>query len=239
MMEVQLPLALSSQEHATFDNFMGGGEQPLIAQLKQIGAGLNPGEWPHLLYLWGAEGSGKSHLAHATCNLLDQNQGRAMVMPLQSYGALPDDRLLRLLDGIGGVDLLVVESVDGVVGQPAWDELLFHLLNQCRDGGIAVLVTARKPIHQLQIGLPDLRSRLSEGVVGQLTPLDDQQKWKVVQQRAEARGMGISDEVVHFLMNRTARDFHALFTLLDQLDRETLVAQRKITIPFVKKLLAL
>jgi len=58
-----------------------------------------------------------------------------------------------------------------------------------------------------------------------------------VQQRAAARGMKIGDEVVEFLINRTARDFHTLFTLLEKLDEQTLIAQRKITIPFVKKLL--
>jgi DnaA family protein len=48
--------------------------------------------------------------------------------------------------------------------------------------------------------------------------------------------MEMGDEVVNFLMQRTARDFHTLFALLDRLDRETLIAQRKITIPFVKQL---
>ena len=48
---------------------------------------------------------------------------------------------------------------------------------------------------------------------------------------------GTPDEVAEFLIKRISRDMHSLFAMLDRLDRESLVAQKKLTIPFVKGLL--
>ncbi|HIJ21703.1 MAG: DnaA regulatory inactivator Hda [Gammaproteobacteria bacterium] len=232
-MDVQIPLLIPYPDNrqASFENFVGFLDHPVVTQLQKIATGTAP----HLFYLWGVEGVGKSHLVHATCNLCDQQGGEAVLFPL--------DQLVEtatgaesLLSSVEEKELVVLENLNHAVGRAVWEEMLFHLLNQLRDAGTHLIITARLPLSELGIQLADLRSRLSEGVVGHLQPLDDMQKWQVVQQRAQQRGMEMGDEVVNFLMQRTARDFHTLFALLDRLDRETLIAQRKITIPFVKQL---
>ena len=68
-----------------------------------------------------------------------------------------------------------------------------------------------------------------------LQPLDEQQLSAVLQLRAKGRGLEFPDEVVAFLLKRCARDMNSLFDLLEKLDRESLVAQRKLTIPFVRQ----
>lgn len=228
----QIPLSLSLPERATFNNFHGLSDRPRLGVLEEIGRG----EGPHLLYLWGAEGAGKSHLLHATCNALDSKEaGKSIVLPLAAL------RLqgVAVVEGVERYSLVALDDLDAVAGDKAWEEALFHLLNRMRDLGHRVVMSGLVPLSALAIQLPDLRSRLGEGVVEHLALLEDREKWEVLRQRAEERGMVISDEVAAFLMNRTARDFHALFALLDRLDRQTLIAQRRLTIPFVKELLSL
>ncbi len=234
-MSRQIPFPLSGQEHATFENFFATEKQPLLSILKSLGSG----EVPRLLYLWGGAGSGKSHLLHACCSRLEQQGVPALYLPLKLLSQQPSDRALTLLEGLSSYRVFVVDDLQQVVGERNWEEMLFHLLNQARDQQQVVVMSGRKPFAELGIGLPDLRSRLGEAVVEQLQPLSGEEKWSVLQQRAGARGMEISDEVVNYLIKRTPRDFHALFRLLDDLDQETLVAQRRITIPFVKELLDL
>ncbi len=227
----QIPLSLSLQERASFENFHGLSRHANLALLEDIGSGTGP----HMIYLWGPEGVGKSHLLYATCNALEGNRGRSVVLPLRrSQRKNPE-----LLEGMEQYDLVALDDIDAVAGSALWEESLFHLLNRLRDLGSRVVITAQTSPSGLNLDLPDLRSRIGEGVVEHLTPLEDREKWDVLQKRSEARGMVMGDEVASFLMSRTARDFHTLFALLDQLDEQTLVAKRRLTIPFVKELLSL
>ena len=230
-MDRQIPLSLSLQERASFDNFHPQPGSTVVAMLQEIASG----DGPHLLYIWGPNGVGKSHLLHATCNLFGSDQRQSIVLPLKTLFAQGP----ASLDGVGQYDLVALDDLDAVAGDSGWEESLFHLLNRLRDDGNHVLITAKTAPAELSMKLPDLRSRLGEGVVERLTSLDDREKWHVLQERAASRGMEMGDEVASFLMSRTSRDFHTLFSLLDQLDEHTLIAQRRITIPFVKELLSL
>jgi len=52
------------------------------------------------------------------------------------------------------------------------------------------------------ISLPDLKSRLSWGIVEQLKPLTDEEKMQAIQGRAMQRGLVLQDDAVKFLFNR-------------------------------------
>jgi len=73
--------------------------------------------------------------------------------------------------------------------------------------------------------------------VFQLHPLDEEGKTAALRARARARGLELSEDVAAYLMRRFARDTHSLFALLDRLDAASLIAKRRITIPFLRELL--
>lgn len=226
----QIPLSLSLQQRASFDNFYGERYQSLIVRLKRFAQGEG-----QLLYLWGREGVGKSHLLYAMIQQAERDGRRAALLPLRNAM----DAGLQLLEGSARNDLVVLDDLDAVMGSAEWEEGLFHLLNQLRDLGHQWVVAARAPLSELSIQLPDLRSRLREAVVESVALPDEEERWGLLQRRAEARGMEMGDEVIAFLQQRTGRDPQSLLALLDQLDQQTLVTQRKVTIPFVKELLGI
>ena len=77
------------------------------------------------------------------------------------------------------------------------------------------------------------------GEVYQLADLSDEQKRIVLQNNAYQKGMELSDEVANFLLKRLSNDLAVLLKELDLLDRASLQAQRKLTVPFVKEVLYL
>ena len=87
--------------------------------------------------------------------------------------------------------------------------------------------------------MPDLVSRLQACTSFQLRLLGDEDKQKLLQQKARLRGMELPDEVARFLLNRQQRDIRELVQILDLLDKASIVHQRKLTIPFVKDMLSL
>ncbi|WP_409414685.1 HdaA/DnaA family protein, partial [Escherichia coli] len=57
--------------------------------------------------------------------------------------------------------------------------------------------------------------------------------------RARLRGFELPEDVGRFLLKRLDREMRTLFDTLDQLDRASITAQRKLTIPFVKDIIKL
>jgi DnaA family protein len=87
------------------------------------------------------------------------------------------------------------------------------------------------------IALPDLVSRLSACTQVVLKPLDDTARRDAVRQRAQLRGLALDDAVLDWLFAHTQRDLGSLTALIERLDRESLAAKRRITLPFLRQLL--
>ncbi|WP_411293571.1 DnaA regulatory inactivator Hda [Thiohalophilus sp.] len=220
----QLPLGVRLQDAATFENFLPADNERVLAALHTADAPS--------IYLWGAAGTGKSHLLQAVCHQAAAQNQRAAYLPLADPGLEP-----AMLEGMEQFDRLCLDDLDAVAGDPAWETALFHVYNRLTAAGHQLLVTATGSPTALGIQLPDLRSRLGWGPVFQLQPLGDTAKRQALQQRAAARGLSLDDEVAAYLMTRCPRDMSSLFALLDGLDEASLAAQRRLTIPFVREYL--
>lgn len=230
-MNRQLPLTIRLNDEATFADFCWENNALLKNQLEKTVTG----EGERFLYLWGAPGSGKSHLLQACCQAISHHQS-AIYLPLN----LLADWGPQVLEGVEEQTLICIDDIDKVAENDAFEEGLFHLYNRIRDKEFATLIIAGKlPPAQLPLHLPDLRSRLSWGLVMQVHELDDQHKINTLKLHAEKRGFVLSNSVGQFLISRCTRNMHDLHQLLNRLDEASLSAQRKITIPFVKGILKL
>lgn len=223
----QLPLALRLDPGATFDSFHPGANRSALSQVRAAAAG------PAWLYLWGAPGTGKTHLLNAACHAAGEAGRTACLVPLdRSDGWAPD-----ALAGLQGIHLVCLDGVDALAGRREWEEALFHLLNGLREAGGSVLMAARGRPASMPVGLPDLRSRLGWGTLVRLKALEDDDKLAALKLRARQRGLDLSDEAAGYLIRRVARDTRTLFGLLDRLDSASLAAKRRLTVPFLREVL--
>ena len=228
----QLALAIHLNHQATLADFCWG-ENQLLEQQLDLSLNHN-GE--RFLYLWGDAGCGKSHLLQGACQMMSVNNCSAAYIPL----ALLKEWGPESIEGIEEKALIAIDDLDSISNDQAWEEALFHLFNRVRDNGTTILLIAgKKAPSATSIQLADLRSRLVWGLVFQLTELSDDLKIIALQQHAHKRGFKLSHGVAFFLINRCARSMHALYQILDRLDEASLVAQRKITIPFIKSILGI
>ncbi|TQV61792.1 MAG: DnaA regulatory inactivator Hda [Halothiobacillaceae bacterium] len=184
------------------------------------------------LYLWGATGSGKTHLLQAAC----QRAGECG-MPA-AYLALAEAPHPGVLEGLEQLGLVALDDVQAVIGEQVWDEALFDLINRLREHAVPLLLAADCPPTALRPGLKDLASRLGWGPVLRLEALDDDGKLQVLKRRASERGMDLPDEVGRYLLDHLPRDLAELLAGLDRLDRASMERQRRITLPLAREVLA-
>ncbi len=231
-MNHQLALGLHLNYPSTLHDFFWGNNHLLHKQLEL--SLYNGGE--RFLYLWGNSGSGKSHLLQGACQAMGREQKSAAYLPLvilKEWG--PES-----IEGVEANALIAIDDIDAIAGDTAWEEALFHLYNRVRDNGSSLLLIASKQAPAAKtIQLADLKSRLGWGLVFQVTELDDDLKRIALQERASKLGFTLSNKATDFLLNRSTRNMHDLYQVLDRLDEASLEAQRKVTVPFIKMVLGI
>ncbi len=225
----QLTLGVQLKDNASFANFYPGENQEALQGLMALTRQSHPG----FIYLWGNEGSGKSHLLQAVCHEMGSKGEPVAYLPLGDASLIAP----QMLQGLETMSLVCLDDVQSVCGDEAWEEALFHLYNRIQAQGGRLVVTADVAPGGLAIALADLKSRMAYGLAYHLERLDDRQKGFALQQRATFRGFGLPEEVVAYLLKRSPRSMSELFDLFDRLDQASLAAKRKLTIPFVKQFL--
>jgi DnaA family protein len=225
----QLTLGVGLKDEATFANFYPGNNAQLVTTLKNAANGI--GE--KVIYFYGAGGQGCTHLLQACCHEAHQNGLSSVYIPLGKSS----DFSPEIFEGLESLQLICVDDVHRIAGNPAWEEALFHAYNRIHDAGGRLIVTANVAPKSLGLALPDVVSRLAWGIIFQTQALLDTEKLHILIMRAERRGMTLSEEVGKFILNHCPRHMSTLFAALDALDKTSLAAQRKLTIPFVKTVL--
>ncbi|AJR00171.1 chromosomal replication initiator protein [Hafnia paralvei ATCC 29927] len=228
--QLSLPLYLPDDE--TFASFYSGENSSLLAALQ----GALQQEHGTYIYFWSREGGGRSHLLHAACAELSQRGEAVGYVPLDKRAYFVPE----VLDGMEQLSLVCIDNIECIAGEEEWEMAIFNLYNRILETGrTRLLITGDRPPRQLNLRLPDLASRLDWGQIYKLQPLGDEDKLLALQLRSKLRGFELPEDVGRFLLKRLDREMRTLFMTLDQLDRASITAQRKLTIPFVKEILSL
>ena len=225
----QLTLNLKLRSEATLQNFYGH---------EQITHDLNASlvETTHtFIYVWGDLHSGRTHLAHAYCYQAEQKKLTWIYLPLAEIVNYAP----TVFESLENYEVLVLDDITVLSGKAEWEEALFHLYNRGLQTGQHLLITANCAPAHLAIQLPDLLSRLKNGVIFKLKSLSEAEKLAVLITRAKEKGWSLPAEVGEFLLRRWPRDLDALFIALEKLDHASLQQQRRVTIPFAKEVLGL
>ncbi|MBT8142155.1 MAG: DnaA regulatory inactivator Hda [Gammaproteobacteria bacterium] len=229
----QLALAVSLPDHAIFDTFVAHGNEALVQQCRMLAKDSSIGE---TLFISGLENSGKTHLLQAMCHACPADV-QAVYLDLDNPDFPPD-----ILQGWEQVQLLCLDNIDRIQGQADWEEALFDLFNRRLERApgkrASLVMTAARPLADLRLDLADLRSRLSSGLIHALAVLADEYLSEALLLHARQRGLEIPKETLEFILKRLPRELGSLMNWLELADQAALEAQRKLTVPFVRKLIS-
>ena len=174
-----------------------------------------------VLTLWGAAGSGKTHLLKAW----QVHYGGIYIENGADIFRLPEHLHTQHI------------AFDNIQNYNENQQVaLFTLFNYCKDQGIAMLFASDKPPAALPLR-DDLKTRLAWGAVYEVLALSDDDKINALRQLANKRQMYIDDAVFHYLMNFVSRDMRQLSGCLKQFDDFAVQHKRRMTLPLLKQFL--
>jgi chromosomal replication initiation ATPase DnaA len=172
-------------------------------------------DWPvKTVYLSGAPGTGKTHLAE----IWRTASGAAAIL-----AADLSESSVEALVGHGAV---AIEDVDAA---PFDERALFHLLNRAGERGVAVLVSGREPAASLTVGLADLASRLRAAQRLRLAEPDDLLLKRVLIKLFADRQLAVPPAVIAYIVARLERSFAAANRIVELLDRAALAEGRAVS----------
>jgi len=224
----QILLPLEGRRPDRFRDFIAGPNQPVVSALKEL---LSSTEGS--VFIRGPDGSGKSHLLNATCNTAQEKGLQAFFI---SSGSLPESAAEGLA-GLEEMDLVCIDDIDQLVGQPVWENALFHFFNRFRAHRGRLVSSSTRPLSALPFELPDLESRLAWGLRLQLEPLSDDEKAAVLRSKAEALDIELPADVIYYLLSRGSRNITMLVSNFEAVRVAAFAAKRKMTVPLAREVL--
>ena len=227
----QLALDIGLPTGPSLSRFYAGRNTPVVSHLHNwVNNGFGAATRSSVpTYLWGASGSGKTHLLKAVREMLREQGGQVGWMDA-STGFPPefDERWSAVvMDDVHQYTPMqqarafnwFVNAINPPSGSPCW-----------------ILSAGDAPPAAMEVR-DDLRSRLGWGHVFQLHVPNEEERREVLKTEAAARGVTLSADVVDYMLKRFSRDLASLMQLLDMLDEFALRNKRAITIPLLKTML--
>lgn len=225
----QLALGVKLRDDARFANFHGARNAPAADRL----AGLCHDAAGAPVVLCGDEDTGKSHLLQAVCHDAEDRGISSVCVSMEELLPIGPGALAALEH----YQVVALDDLDRIAGECEWEEAVFHLYNRVSDSHHQLLVSMTEPPAALPFALPDLISRLRHGLLVQLGIYRDDDRMTILTARAEQRGLVLGEDVAGFILRRAPRRLADLLAILDRLDDNSLQAQRRLTIPFVKSVM--
>jgi len=218
----QIPIDFGFFTVKTFDNFIIGSNKKLYNSLQNLT------DSNQLILIYGSKSSGKTHICEALCNeylncstFIDTKTKLLNLVPYDFY------------------ELLVIDDLDQLISSKQDEERLFTLINNQILHKKPVVISSSKDVDNCVIHLKDLSSRLLSDKIFTISDLSDLDKIDMMTLYCSQRGLEIDEKVLQYIMNNCSRDLYFLCALIKNLDRASLSLRRKITIPFIKKVVML
>lgn len=204
------------------DDFIAGRNGALLHEMSRL---LEQGRGEGALYVWGATGSGKTHLLQASVAAAIARGLSAGYVDCAGRGLDP---------ALDSQQWLALDNVQHLDEEDQFQ--LFALFNRARELGHVLVVAGPCPAPRLPLR-SDLTTRLGWGLSFEVQALDDSDKTLALCRHAQRRGFDLPADVARYLLIHLPRDMHTLATALDMIDRVSLMQHRTITLPLVRQAL--
>ena len=221
----QVPINFSLSEYMTFETFYLGPNKSIVDLVKD--------ENNQLIWLAGLEGFGKTHLLNAFLNSHENKDKRSLYLPMSESQVFTPD----ILDNLSNYDVVAIDDIENIIGEISWEEQLLKFYEDSYNTDNKILIAANDTPRGLDFLLPDLSSRFNLALVERLRQMNEGEMIEAILLHSRARGFNLPEDSAKYLISRAPRDVSVLVDIIKLLDYESLSMQRKLTIPFIKKVL--
>ncbi len=223
----------------TFESFVVGPANRLASAAARRAAD-SPGTSYNPLFLYSAPGLGKTHILTAIAHHSQKAKaGKVEYMALEEYL----ERLETSLKGgqrdglYQSLDILLLDDVQFLTGQPEAQEMLLKTLDQLSAAGGQIVLASDRPPADIDGLDARLLSRFSGGLIVDLGPPEFETRVAIIQKKAESRGQTLEDGVAEAVAKAPFKNVRELGGVLNKIFAMQDLEDRRVTADEVAKLL--
>ena len=178
-----------------------------------------PGKW---LNIFGASGSGKTHLA----KILEKKINITKLIDAKNINN-------KVIQDLSNINCLIIDNFKNNIDE----KLLYSILNQSKQLENYVLINSTLSIKETKFNLSDLQSRMNSFLFfGIELPTDDLLK-VIISKTLSEKQININPKILDFILNNVERSYDKMFKFLKDLDELSLSTGKSININLIKKVL--
>jgi chromosomal replication initiator protein len=191
----------------------------------------------NLLYIYGPEGSGKTHLLTALSNAIDGRYFSFRDADALYLGDFPAEGSSRLADHFEDATALILDDLHLLPDNQEVRVELWELFNSYYSTGRKIAMAGLTPPKELPHLDGHLTSRLLWGLVARMDVSDDGSRRMILKKLAEDRHMSLPEDVIDQMLLRVRRDIPSLVYALEAINRFAIATKRKIGLRLAKEVL--
>jgi chromosomal replication initiator protein len=229
--------------HYTFETFVEGKSNQL-GKAAAMQVAMNPGRAYNPLLLYGGTGLGKTHLMHATGNLMRERNPDFKVLYLRSeqfVGSMIEALRTKSMDEFKrrfrSVDALLIDDIQFFAGKDTTQEEFFHTFNALFESKQQIILTCDRYPKEVDKLEPRLKSRLGWGLSVAIEPPDFETRAAILLSKAHDKGVAVSENVAMLLAKRIRSNVRDLEGALNTLAARANFYGKPITIDFAEETL--
>ncbi len=227
----------------TFGSFVVGPANRLASAAAKRAA-ESPGTSYNPLFLYSPPGLGKTHILTAIAHKSAQSNADLTVeyMPLEEYldrleGSLQAGEADDLKDLYGDLDILLLDDVQFLTGQPEAQEMLLKTLDQLTAAGGQIVLASDRPPAEINGLDARLLSRFSGGLIVDLGAPEYETRVAIVHKKTAERGQTLEKGVAEAVAKAPLKNVRELGGVLNKIFAMQDLEDRRVSLTEVGALM--
>ena len=225
-----------------FDTFIEGESNRLARSAGKAiterpgGTSFNP------LFIFGGVGLGKTHLAHAIGNEIQEKHPKKKILYIEAEDftkqyavAAKNNNRTDFIHFYQQIDVLIIDNVQFFASKQGTQDVFFQIFNHLHQNGKQLILTSDKAPVDIQDVEQRLLSRFKWGLSAELQAPDYQMRKRILKAILYRDGVEMTDEIVDYIAQNVKTNIRELEGVNTSLVAEALFNKKEITLDLAKK----
>jgi chromosomal replication initiator protein len=226
-----------------FENFIEGYSNKLSRSIAEAVADNPGGTAFNPLFIYGASGVGKTHLANAIGTRIKQKFPEKRVLyvsahlfQIQYTDSVRNNTTNDFIKFYQTIDVLIIDDIQEFVGVTRTQNTFFHIFNHLHQNGKQLIMTSDRAPGMLQ-GMEDrLLTRFKWGMVAELEKPTTELRKDILRNKIKHDGLNFPEEVIDFIAENVSDSVRDLEGIVISIMARSMVFNKEIDLDLVKRI---